>query len=509
MFNEYPYTNFHELNADWLVNTMKKLSNEWDEFHKQLTAEFEEFKNSMNGEWEQFESSLTQAWEKYKNDTNTALEKWKTQTTQGLETWKTQTAEELNGSYNTFTTQVNNAISAFKNEINAKVQGQDTKITALEHKVDTFIESLDISTEVDRAFRELVNEGYVTQLLSKTKNIAALIPDWTTISCDQYKSGGYTVLLDRKSFALNNKISTSSQKNLTNSLKVAETIFKGEPFVAVVFMNGADYTAADGVDDDYIYNFTTSEHCVGLIVVPSSIFVKSNWVSSPALLMEHYKRKTPNFLFAKNALTLFSDPSQYSYVQNRWVADKGELLCSLLGAAAINVVKYLDVRPELLYPKDINFTLSGSTDHPFGKIIRGESESSNRNLSVLVRVVYSRKTISFRFLGFDNKSNITDTFDSDTQKGVRFIATWNFPGLNDNMTFPASIWLTNKLGSSQIFDTEIPMQVGITGADSTYPSLKGKLLSWLSPLFDTNFNSGVNASIFKQAFVTDFNFHTF
>ena len=498
MVHEYPYTNFHELNADWLVDTMKKLSSEWDEFHKQLTAEFEEFKNSMNGEWEQFESSLTQAWEKYKNDTNAALE-----------TWKTQTARELNDSYNTFTTQVNNAISTFKNEINAKVQGQDTKITALENKVDTFIENLDISTEVDRAFRELVNEGYVTQLLSKTKNIAALIPDLIDIPCSQYNSGGYTVHLGRRKFTLNNKIFNSSQKNLTDLMNAAEAVFKGEPFVTVVFMEGADYLNADGVDDDYIYNFTTSEHCVGLIVVPSSMYVKSNWKSTPAILMEHYKRKTPNFLFAKNALTLFSDPSQYSYVTDKWIANKGESLCSLLGAAAINVVEYLDVKPELLYPKEINFTLSGSTDHPFGKIIKGEEESSNSKLSVLVRVVYSRKTISFKFLGFDKKSNITDVFDSDTQKGVRFIATWNFPGLNDNIIFPASIWLTNKLGSSQIFDTEIPMQVGITGADSTYPSLKGKLLSWFSPLFDTDFNSEVNASIFKQAFVTDFNFHTF
>lgn len=509
MFHEYPYTNFHELNADWLVATMEKLTSEWDEFHKQLTAEFEEFKNSMNGEWEQFESSLTQAWEKYKNDTNTALEKWKTQTTQDLETWKTQTAKELNDSYNTFTTQVNNAIYAFKNEINAKVQGQDTKITTLENKVDTFIENLDISTEVDRAFRELVNEGYVTQLLSKTKNIAAVIPVLIDVPCRQYKSGGYTVLLGRDRFTLNNKIYASSQKGLTAFMNTAEKTFKGEPFVAVVFMGGDDYLNADGVDDDYIYNFTTSEHCVGLIIVPSSVYVKSNWKSSPALLMEHYKQKTPNFLFAKNALTLFSDPSQYSYVTDKWIANKGEALCSLLGATAINVVEYLDVRPDLLYPKEINFTLSGSTDHPFGKIIRGSGESSNKNLSVLVRVVYSRKTISFKFLGFDKKSNITDTFDSDNQKGVRFIATWNFPGLNDNIAFPASIWLTNKLGNSQVFDTEIPMQVGITGADSTYPSLKGKLLSWFSPLFDTDFNNGVNASIFKQTFVTDFNFHTF
>lgn len=30
--NKYPYTNFHELNLDWIINEMKKLHSEWDDF---------------------------------------------------------------------------------------------------------------------------------------------------------------------------------------------------------------------------------------------------------------------------------------------------------------------------------------------------------------------------------------------------------------------------------------------------------------------------------------------
>lgn len=30
--NEYPGTNFHDLNLDWLLDQMKQLREEWDEF---------------------------------------------------------------------------------------------------------------------------------------------------------------------------------------------------------------------------------------------------------------------------------------------------------------------------------------------------------------------------------------------------------------------------------------------------------------------------------------------
>lgn len=506
MFHEYPYTNFHELNADWLVDTMKKLSSEWDEFHKQLTAEFEEFKNSMNGEWEQFESSLTQAWEKWKAQTTQGLETWKTQTTQDLETWKAQTAKELNDSYNAFTTQVNNAISTFKNEINTKVQGQDTKITALENKVDTFVETLDITAEVDKAFQKLVNEGYVTKLLTKSRNILALIPNVNT-KCESFNKNGYKVRLVRQTFSLS--ASVDYQSILTRHLNETETYFNGEPFSTVIFLEGRDYLQNDMDDSKYIYNFTVTEHCVNLIVVPSSIYIKNEWKSTSAMLLEHYKRNPPNFLFAKNALTLFSDPSQYSFVEGKWIANKGDSLCALLGTAAINAVEYLDVRPELLYPNEINFVLT-TTDSPFGVILNKNND--NVGLSVKVRVVYSRKTISFDFVGFNVTGNIKSRFISTKYKAM-YIATWRFPGLNDNIIFPASVWLINNLRTGVDFNEPIMMQVGIFGGDSStnnYPS--EKFLTWFSYFHDNDYKETgdkVLPSKYKQEHITDYNFHTF
>ena len=52
LFENFPYTNFHEMNADWLINTLKKLSAEW--------------------------LSYNQNWEKWKNDTDAAFKELKT-----------------------------------------------------------------------------------------------------------------------------------------------------------------------------------------------------------------------------------------------------------------------------------------------------------------------------------------------------------------------------------------------------------------------------------------------
>ncbi len=39
-FNKYPYTDFHEMNLDWILDTMKKLEDKYD---NTLTAELKAF----------------------------------------------------------------------------------------------------------------------------------------------------------------------------------------------------------------------------------------------------------------------------------------------------------------------------------------------------------------------------------------------------------------------------------------------------------------------------------
>ena len=38
LYNNFPYTNFHEMNLDWVIKSMKELEAEWDSFNADVTA---------------------------------------------------------------------------------------------------------------------------------------------------------------------------------------------------------------------------------------------------------------------------------------------------------------------------------------------------------------------------------------------------------------------------------------------------------------------------------------
>lgn len=47
-FNKYPYTDFHELNLDWLLCQFKNLVADWDAFEAEMRAKYEELRHDMN-----------------------------------------------------------------------------------------------------------------------------------------------------------------------------------------------------------------------------------------------------------------------------------------------------------------------------------------------------------------------------------------------------------------------------------------------------------------------------
>lgn len=51
LFNKFPYTNFHEVNTDWIINEIKRLVTEWEENHGEITEyykKFDELKEYVN-----------------------------------------------------------------------------------------------------------------------------------------------------------------------------------------------------------------------------------------------------------------------------------------------------------------------------------------------------------------------------------------------------------------------------------------------------------------------------
>lgn len=48
IFNNLPYTDLHELNLDWILKTLKKLNDEWEELKAYVTNSLADMGNDIN-----------------------------------------------------------------------------------------------------------------------------------------------------------------------------------------------------------------------------------------------------------------------------------------------------------------------------------------------------------------------------------------------------------------------------------------------------------------------------
>lgn len=59
--NKYPYTDFHELNLDWILEVVKRIETEWPEFKTTLETEWNDYKDGLTGEggeWPTFKTQI-------------------------------------------------------------------------------------------------------------------------------------------------------------------------------------------------------------------------------------------------------------------------------------------------------------------------------------------------------------------------------------------------------------------------------------------------------------------
>lgn len=64
MFNTYPYTDFHELNADWILKTMKELRSDYSGLvagYEQIEADFRDLQREVNNLLNTMEADIRQA----------------------------------------------------------------------------------------------------------------------------------------------------------------------------------------------------------------------------------------------------------------------------------------------------------------------------------------------------------------------------------------------------------------------------------------------------------------
>lgn len=170
-WNKYPYTDFHELNLDWLLNEVSTIENRIDKLHDELKAELTvELKAYVDDEI----ASLSNAFEELSNKFDLL----------------DSHVDELDAAFADFTTYVNNEIAGFKRYI-------DDQITATNLRTDLMIASnnqflIDTMAEQLRNMTVLnfFNGEYVT--IQQMFNILAQLHLTDGISYSQITARGYT-----------------------------------------------------------------------------------------------------------------------------------------------------------------------------------------------------------------------------------------------------------------------------------------------------------------------------
>lgn len=122
-YNKYPYTDFHELNLDWIIETVKKTVEDWITYQQELNAEWGEVKD----EW----ADTQDAWISLKNYIEHYFD------TLDLQHEVNVKIDEMaaDGSLDAI---ILPYFNQYKNEIDGIISTQNNRILVLEGRMDTF-----------------------------------------------------------------------------------------------------------------------------------------------------------------------------------------------------------------------------------------------------------------------------------------------------------------------------------------------------------------------------------
>lgn len=122
-FDKYPYTDFHELNLDWVLQTIKDLVAEWETYHTTLSGEW----SDMEEDWQ----DTKDAWVSLKNYVENYFANLNVQ-------YEVNQKLDQMAADGTLADLVYPFFVQFEEDINTLVMGQNSRIAVLESRMDTF-----------------------------------------------------------------------------------------------------------------------------------------------------------------------------------------------------------------------------------------------------------------------------------------------------------------------------------------------------------------------------------
>ncbi|MBO7734686.1 MAG: SGNH/GDSL hydrolase family protein, partial [Methanobrevibacter sp.] len=140
--NKYPYTDFNELNLDWILKQMKALAAAWDAYQEALTG--------TNGAWPTFKSYIENEWATYQANLTGPTGEWPTFKAAMELAWQ-QYQDSLTG--------IGGEWPTFKNTMEAEWQ----------QFFDTYMQTLGVVQTTGISETDVISQKTTTQLIDSLK----------------------------------------------------------------------------------------------------------------------------------------------------------------------------------------------------------------------------------------------------------------------------------------------------------------------------------------------------
>ena len=97
-WNNFPYTNFHELNLDWFSEHFKEIFEEWEDLYNTLT----QWKDNTDADLAQWKEDTLADMDTWERELLAALDEWKVDTGNDISEWESGVISDLNDWKETF-----------------------------------------------------------------------------------------------------------------------------------------------------------------------------------------------------------------------------------------------------------------------------------------------------------------------------------------------------------------------------------------------------------------------
>lgn len=156
----FPYSNFHDLNLDWIIKEMNRLIEEWEQLKAewdQMKIEWAEFKAEMQRLWQEYQDLMNAAWEAFQEAMRDEWDEYRDDLTAQWTTYQ----NNLNAAWLAY----QNAMNTWKDGVDQDIQDKfdeiDAALAQLQQQVRDFLDNLPYESIINTAVNNWLIENGV------------------------------------------------------------------------------------------------------------------------------------------------------------------------------------------------------------------------------------------------------------------------------------------------------------------------------------------------------------